>query len=352
MPEHLRFFPLVALLTPLLACTPAPEHQVLELQGATMGTSYSIQVVDLPSGVDPNALRDRITKELDRVNALMSTYRESSELSGFNRSRSTDWIPVSPELATLVKEAIWTSEVSDGAFDTTVGPLVNLWGFGPGKRTDTAPTDDRIAQARAHVGYHKLSVRQEPPALRKSDPDLYLDLSAIAKGYGVDRVAELLEKTGITDYLVEIGGELRGHGHNGRGQPWRIAVERPDPGVREVERVVELRGGAMATSGDYRNFFEQGGKLYSHTIDPTTGRPVTHDLASVTVLAPRTAKADALATALLVLGPKAGPALAESLGIPALFILRTPDGYEERQSGTFDSHLATAPASDSTRKAQ
>ena len=352
MTEHLRFFPLVALLLPLLACTPAPEHQVLELQGATMGTSYSIQVVDLPSGVDPNALRDRIATELDRVNALMSTYRESSELSGFNRSRSTDWIPVSPQLASVVKEAIWTSEVSGGAFDATVGPLVNLWGFGPGKRTDTPPADDRIAQARAHVGYHKLSVRQEPPALRKSDPDLYLDLSAIAKGYGVDRVAELLERTGITDYLVEIGGELRGRGQNGRGRPWRIAVERPDPGVREVERIVELRGGAMATSGDYRNFFEQDGKLYSHTIDPTTGRPVTHNLASVTVLAPRTAKADALATALLVLGPKAGPALAESLGIPALFIQRTPDGYEERQSGTFDSHLATAPASDSTRKAQ
>ncbi|MCG6860503.1 MAG: FAD:protein FMN transferase, partial [Chromatiaceae bacterium] len=184
-------FSLLAVLLLLASCTPDSGHSVLELQGATMGTTYSIQVVDLPPAIDPSALGDRIDAELDLVNDLMSTYRENSELSRFNRNRSTDWFAVSPNLAELVKEAIWTSEVSGGAFDATVGPLVNLWGFGPGGGTDAVPSDAEIALARARVGYHKLSVRTDPPALRKSEPTLYLDLSAIAKGYGVDRIAEL-----------------------------------------------------------------------------------------------------------------------------------------------------------------
>lgn len=330
MPTYRILAPILLL---LIACT--PEHQALELSGSTMGTGYSIQVVDLPEEIELELLRDNIETELELVNALMSTYREDSELSRFNRSRSGDWFAVSPGLAELAQQALRTSETSDGAFDATVGPLVNLWGFGPEAGPDRVPSDAEIAQAQARVGYRKLSVRAEPPAVRKTEPDLYLDLSAIAKGYGVDRVAELLDAAGVANYLVEIGGELRGRGHNGRGQPWRIAVERPDPGAREVQRVVELRGGGMATSGDYRNFFERDGKLYSHTIDPETGRPVTHGLASVTVLAPRTAHADALATAFLVLGPEAGLALAESLNVAALFILRTPDGYTELETVAF-----------------
>lgn len=308
----------------------------MELQGTTMGTFYHIQVVDLPPAIEPQGVRDRIEAELDLVSDLMSTYRDDSELSGFNHSRTTDWFTVSPALAGLVKEAIRVSEVSDGAFDATIGPLVNLWGFGPAVRTDTLPADAELARAKARVGYRKLSVRSNPPALRKSEPRLYLDLSAIAKGYGVDRLAELLDASGITDYLIEIGGELRGRGHNGRGLLWQIAVERPDSGGRAVHRILALRDGAMATSGDYRNFFEQDGKRYSHTIDPRTGRPVTHRLASVTVLAPRTARADALATAFLVLGPQAGFALAESLRTPALFIIRTPEGYSGLQTSAFD----------------
>lgn len=323
----------VLLLLLVTAC--APEPQVTELSGTTMGTGYSIQVVDLPDEPGPRWLRERIEAELELVNDLMSTYRDDSELSRFNRSRSTDWFAVSPGLAVLVREAILTSEVSGGAFDTTVGPLVNLWGFGPETGPDRVPSDAKIAQARARVGYRKLSVRVEPPAVRKAEPDLYLDLSAIAKGYGVDRIAKLLDDAGIANYLVEIGGELRSRGHNGRGQTWRIAVERPDPGIREVHRVIKLRGGAMATSGDYRNFFERDGKHYSHTIDPRTGHPVTHGLASVTVLAPEAARADALATAFLVLGPGPGFDLAESLQVAALFILRSPDGYSELRTGAF-----------------
>ncbi len=334
--RYLRFSSPLVLLSLLACCTPAPPHRIMELQGTTMGTFYSIQVVDLSPAIEPQELRDRIDAELDLVTDLTSTYRDDSEVSGFNRSRTTGWFAVSPALAGLVKEAIRVSEVSEGAFDVTVGPLVNLWGFGPGGRTDTLPTDAELAQAKASVGYRKLSVRSDPPALRKSEPTLYLDLSAIAKGYGVDRLAELLDATGVTNYLIEIGGELRGRGYNGRGLPWRIAVERPDPGGRVVHRILALRDGAMATSGDYRNFFEREGKRYSHTVDPKTGHPVTHRLASVTVLAPRTARADALATAFLVLGPQAGFTLAESLRTPALFIVRTPEGYSELQTSAFD----------------
>jgi len=311
----------------------------MELQGATMGTFYSIQVLGLPPAVEPTRLRDGIEAELELVNALMSTYRDDSELSGFNRSRTTDWFAVSLALAGLVREVIRTSEISNGAFDVTVGPLVNLWGFGPGGGSDTPPADAEIARTKARIGYRKLSVRSNPPALRKSEPTLYLDLSAIAKGYGVDRLAELLDAVGITDYLIELGGELRARGYNGQGLPWRIAVERPDPEGRTVHRILPLRDGAMATSGDYRNFFEQDGKRYSHTIDPRTGRPVTHRLASVTVLVPRTARADALATAFLVLGPQAGFELAESLQTPALFIVRMPEGYSELQTSAFVDRL-------------
>jgi len=347
MSQYARFSFLLVLLSLLTCCTPAPEHRVMELRGATMGTFYSIQVVDLPPAIEPARLRDRIEAKLELVNALMSTYRDDSELSGFNRSRTTDWFAVSPALAGLVKEALRTSEVSDGAFDVTVGPLVNLWGFGPGSGgSDTLPTDAEIARAKARVGYRKLSVRSDPPALRKSEPTLCLDFSAIAKGYGVDRLAELLDATGIADYLIEIGGELRGRGHNGQGLPWRIAVERPDPEGRTVHKILVLRSGAIATSGDYRNFFEQDGKRYSHTIDPKTGRPVTHRLASVTVLAPRTTRADALATAFLVLGPQAGFNLAESLQTPALFIIRTPEGYAKLQTSVFVDYLRADPDAD------
>lgn len=338
-----RFIAFALIMLLIAACPRQPAHEVVALQGFTMGTSYSIQVVDMPASIEPQRLQVEIDAELELVNNLMSTYREGSELSRFNRSRSKDWFAVSPALVSLVQTALRTSDLSGGAFDATVGPLVNLWGFGPGGESSSVPKDAQIAEARARVGHDKLSVRADPPSLRKSEPELYLDLSAIAKGYGVDRIAGLLDRAGVADYLVEIGGELRGRGHNGSGQPWRIAIERPDRNKREVHKVVELRGGAMATSGDYRNFFELDGKLYSHSIDPRTGRPVSHNLASVTVLAPTAARADALATAFLVLGPKEGPDLAESLGAAALFILRTPNGYSDRQTSAFSNHLRDDP---------
>jgi thiamine biosynthesis lipoprotein len=317
-------------------CDREADRALLALSGSTMGTSYSVQVADPPSSIDLAALQRRIDALLAEVNGLMSTYQPDSELSRFNSSRATDWFPVSAELARVVDQAQAVSAASNGAFDVTVGPLVNLWGFGPERTADRLPTQPEIDAALANTGHAKLEVRLDPPALRKALPDLYVDLSAIAKGYGVDRVAALLAGEGIANALVEIGGELNGRGHNGRGEPWRIAVERPDPGARRLFRVVPLRDMGMATSGDYRNFFTLDGKRYSHSIDPSTGRPVTHSLASVTVLAESSMQADAWATALLVLGPQRGFDLAHRRGMAALLISHDGERLQARSTEAFD----------------
>ena len=312
-----------------------PREHTLTLAGPTMGTSWSVQIPQPPAGLDQAALYADITAVLAEVNARMSTYQPDSELSRFNVAQSTDWFPVSVELVRLVETALAVSTLSDGAFDVTVGPLVNLWGFGPDVTADALPTQTDLDAARARVGWTQLDSRAEPPALRKARADVYVDLSAIAKGHGVDRVADALDARGLTDYLVEIGGELRGRGVNAHGEPWRIAIERPDPGRRAVLRVVALADQAMATSGDYRNFFELDGQRYSHTIDPATGRPVDHQLASVTVLAQRCSEADAWATALLVLGPERGRVLADERGLAALFVERIGEELRVTESAAF-----------------
>ena len=330
---------LIGLLS-LAGCSQDQQRETLRLQGETMGTTWSVQVVQPPADLDPAALESRIRARLDAVNAAMSTYDPSSELSRFNASSGQDWFPVSVGLARVVALALEISDLSGGAFDVTVGPLVNLWGFGPGAVRADLPSKADVDEALARVGHQHLDVRPADPALRKAMPGLYVDLSAIAKGYGVDEVAGVLEAQGLTDYLVEIGGELHGRGLNAKGQPWRIAIERPDSGVRKVFAVVPLRSLSMATSGDYRNFFEVDGQRYSHTIDPATGWPVRHRLASVTVLDASCARADALATALLVLGPDRGLALAEQLGIAALLILREDDDYRAIASPAFEAAIA------------
>lgn len=325
----------------LLGGCSSPREQVV-LHGATMGTTYNVQLVDPPHRVEPAALQDRVDDVLADINAAMSTYDAGSELSRFNASSSTDWYAVSAELAGVVAAALDVSEASGGAFDVTVGPLVNLWGFGPADGPGVPPNPEQVSAVKLRTGYGKLDARLSPPALRKSVPDLYVDLSAIAKGYGVDRVAALLNVAGVEDYLVEIGGELRARGLNARGEPWRIAVERPDPAGRTVQQVVALTDAAMATSGDYRNFFEAGGTRYSHTIDPATGRPVTHDLASVTVLGADAMHADAHATALLVMGVDGGLQFARTAGLAVLFISRTGTGFETRATPAWRQAIGSA----------
>jgi thiamine biosynthesis lipoprotein len=328
------------LLAVLLASGCSDSDTLVEIRGSTMGTTYSIKLVELPPSLTADTLKAQLDARLDAVNGLMSTYRPDSELSRFNASRSTDWFPVDPELADLIARAQSISALSDGAFDVTVGPLVNLWGFGPDAHPFRVPDQQTIEEIRARVGHDKLDVRDQPPALRKHHPELYVDLSAIAKGYGVDQLADLLDRLGATAYLAEIGGELKAKGTKPGDEPWRIAIERPDATSRTVYRIVALEDDAMATSGDYRNFYEKDGQIYSHTIDPGTGRPVAHALASVTVITEDCATADALATTFLVLGPERGLSLAESLGIGAFFVSHVGDDYAHSATTAFEASVS------------
>lgn len=322
----------------LSGCDRATPYMTLE--GATMGTYY--RVTARCPGRTTAGVRALLEAELEQVNAEMSTYRADSELSRFNDSAPGGWFPVSAELATVIRAAAEISERSAGAFDVTVAPLVNLWGFGPAGEITEAPDQSSIRAALSRVGYRHLQVATEPPALSKDRP-LIVDLSAIAKGHGVDRLGGRLAAFDCSDYLVDVGGEVLGVGSSPSGRAWRVGVEVPDAQrIGSVQRVLTLSGAAVATSGDYRNFLELDIGRVSHTLDPRTGRPVAHDLASVTVVHHSAMLADALATALNVLGPEAGFAQAEREGLAALFIIRRASGFEERYTGAILKQLDDA----------
>ncbi len=336
-PVNPALFLLFWLVMSLTAC--APESRDWQLSGRTMGTTYHITVVDVPSGVDSKSLQQQIDSELQQVNQEMSTYIDDSELMRFNRGPVGEAVQVSGHLADVVDKALDIYQRSGGAFDITVGPLVNLWGFGPQPEPDKVPSDEEIARLDKVVGSDALKVERNPDRITRSRP-VELDLSAIAKGHGVDRVAELLEQQGIRNYLVEIGGEVRTLGQNPNGVDWRIGIERPDPGGRAVQEPIAVSGQAVATSGDYRNYYERDGVRYAHTIDPRTGRPLQHRLASVTVIADNCAEADGLATALNVMGADAGLKLAEKEGLAVFMLVKTDDGFAERYSSAFKPYLS------------
>lgn len=309
------------------------------LHGSTMGTTYRVR---LARAMLPEASQDwntRVQKCLDDINARMSTYQPDSEVSRFNQSTSTDWHAVSRETAIVVQTALRVAEQTDGAFDITVSPLVNLWNFGPERRPVGIPTDEEIEAARADVGYRHLSVRLDPPALRKERSELTIDLSGIAKGFAVDQVARLLEENGIESYMVEVGGEVRTRGFKQNGAAWNIGIEQPVAGRRVLQAVLKLKDLALATSGDYRNFFEWEGELYSHEIDPRTGRPVRHGAAAVSVLAPTAMKADAYATGCMVLSPERAWGVAKDLGLEIMIVARGKQGYHRRATRGFSSQI-------------
>ncbi|WP_370588413.1 FAD:protein FMN transferase [Xenorhabdus sp. BG5] len=322
----------------MLAACGGPKQQ--NLNGQTMGTYYSVKYVADSSTPAPENLQKEIDRLLEEVNDQMSTYRPNSELSRFNQSREVNKpFPVSAATAKVVKEAIRINKLTEGALDVTVGPLVNLWGFGPEGRITKAPTDEELAMRRTWTGIDNLSV--EGNNLVKSIPELYVDLSSIAKGYGVDVVAEYLGSQNIKNYMVDIGGEVRTSGSNGKGNPWRIAIEKPsDSGMAQsAQEIIEPGNMSVATSGDYRNYFEQNGVRYSHTINPKTGKPITHNLVSITVIAPTCMSADGFSTGLDVLGPEKGMEVAEKLNIPVFMIVKTKDGFEERYNTAFKAYL-------------
>lgn len=308
----------------------------LDLDGSALGTSFRVSLVEPPDDLDAEALREEILAVMQYVDQLASTWRDDSELSVFNADFSIDWTPISAEFCELLDLALEASKTTKGAFDLTIGPLVNVWGFGPGGQISEPPSVADIVAAQHRVGYEMLEVDCEQRLVRKDVPDLYVDLSGWAKGYAVDQLAELLASRGYTNYLVEIGGELRVSGLNRDRENWAIGIEAPSTSERVPHAIVHVSNTSVATSGDYRNFFEHDGKRFSHTIDARTGRPVTHNLAAVTVIHPSAAYADAIATALLVLGPDAGLALATELNLSAYFLVRNPTGILETTTPEFD----------------
>jgi thiamine biosynthesis lipoprotein len=300
---------------------------LIELDGPTMGTRYAIKFAPLPTGVTTETfhedIREDIRATLERINKRMSTYDPDSELSGFNGHEGLDWFEMSSETISVISTAVRISELTDGAFDITVGPLVDLWGFGgKSSATSSVPSKDQILSVRNRIGFRHLEIREAPPALRRTRIGLEVDLSGIAKGYAVDQIAEVLEAAGIDNYMVEVGGEIRARGLKPTGEGWRLGIEAPLRSHREVHRIIELADEAMATSGDYRNYFQSEGNVYSHLLDPRTGYPIKHRLASASVIADKCIYADALATALMVLGPEEGYRVALEHKLAVLWMLR------------------------------
>ncbi|MBL4281885.1 FAD:protein FMN transferase [Vibrio fluvialis] len=328
---------LVALASLLLLAGCEQPPQQVHLSGPTMGTSYNIKYLQQDGLPSSDELHKEIDRLLEEVNDQMSTYRKDSELSRFNQYQGIDPFEVSNQTATVVKEAIRLNGLTEGALDVTVGPLVNLWGFGPEARPEVVPTDAELAERKANTGIHHLSV--EGNKLSKDLPHLYVDLSTIAKGWGVDVVANYIESQGIHNYMVEVGGEIRLKGLNRDGVPWRIAVEKPTVDERSIQEIIEPGDMAIATSGDYRNYFERDGVRYSHIINPQTGRPIHNRVVSVTVLDKSCMTADGLATGLMVLGDEKGIEIAEQNHIPVFMIVKTDDGFKEIASSAFKPYL-------------
>lgn len=338
--KHLAFAGLILVI--LLGCHNENRvtNETILISGDTMGTVYNIKVSGPPDGLTDARLQQEVDARLKYINDRMSTYLPESEISRFNRSQDDEWFEVSSETASVLGKALEISENTDGAFDVTVGPLVNLWSFGPDGRHEEIPSDVEIEKAKANVGFRHIDVRSSPPALRKMHPDVYVDLSAIAKGFAVDEVTRVLDGLGITRYMVEIGGEVRTQGRKRDGTAWKIAIEKPISTVRDFQHIVELENRALATSGDYRNFFERDGQRYSHTIDPRTGRPVEHNLASVSVISDNCTFTDAMATALTVMGPDEAFRYATDNDIDVLLIIRATDGFEVRTTKGFGGKAA------------
>jgi len=326
----------------------SPHPQTITLSGATMGTRYSIKCWSDDPTAKTASLQADVDKLLDEINQQMSTYIPGSELSRFNAAPAGGWFAVSAHTAFVVERAQHFSRITDGALDVTVGPLVKLWEFGPGKQpvgTEISePTAETLATAKSQIGNDRLEVRFHPPALRKQIDGLEVDLSSIAKGYAVDLVADLLDEQGFMNYMVEIGGEVYTGGTRLDGKPWRIGVEVPSLQHQSIHRVVTVRDQALASSGDYRIYHKLDGKKISHIIDPRTGRPLPYRCWSVTLLLPTCLQADALATALLVMGEDRGYDWCVEHEVAALFLIRQGNKIVEIATPKF---LEQYPATES-----
>ena len=336
------FFFVAGVVLLLAGCT-GDSRAPLQLSGYALGTSWHVTIASNDqTEIDSAALQALVQGQLDRVNRSMSTYLPDSEINRFNASSVGVWQEPSADFLTVLDAALAIGTATEGAYDITVGPLVDLWGFGPGEPRTGIPSRIAVAQAKEQVGQAKVE-RDGVRARRMKN--VSLDFSSIAKGYAVDLVAEALGHIGVTHYMVEVGGEMRVAGMSPRGDAWRVAIEQPNPERREVARAISITDVAVATSGDYRNYFDLDGERYSHTIDPRTGYPVRHDLVSVTVIDDSTMLADAWATALTVLGGEEAYALAEEKNLAVYFIRSTADSFVASYTAAFEPFLTTPAAS-------
>ncbi|TBU93365.1 FAD:protein FMN transferase [Phytopseudomonas dryadis] len=328
---------LVAVLAAALAGCGFSES-VEEFGGPAQGSTYSVKYVKTGSVPDKAALKAETEAILAEIDQQMSTYRDDSLIEQFNRAPAGTCMPMPQGVLELVRTGDELNRDSGGAFDLTLEPLLDLWGFGPrGNGERQVPDAEALKEVRGRIGQEHLHV--DGDRLCK-DLDLQVDFNSIAAGYTVDRIIERLVQLGVRSYLVEATGELKAVGRKPDGQPWRIALEAPRDDQRAIARVIELDGYGISTSGDYRNYFEEQGVRYSHTLDPQTAAPIQHTLAAVTVAAPSTLMADGLSTVLLVLGPEKGYEYAEREGIAAFFVTREGDGFVTRSTATFEQLFA------------
>jgi len=288
------------------------DDQPVILGGRTMGTTWSLRM----DGGAGTISQKEIQQQLDSWESIISHWQPDAALSRFNSSTCTDWVAVPAELVEVVELAQQIGGETDHVLDITIGPLIDLWGFGAAGRRDTAPTEAEIAGTKSKCGWQHLHARHDPPALRKDIPGLRINVSAVAEGWAMDHLAQHLETAGATRFLLEIGGEVLARGE------WRVGIQTPAAAPGESAQTLLLKDQSIATSGVYRQHFTAGGKEYAHVLDPRTGRPIDHSLASVSVIHPSAAQADGFATALLALGPQAGRQLAEKLGLHVVWFER------------------------------
>jgi FAD:protein FMN transferase len=336
----MRIFILVIFLIKGASACQQTNYEILILNGLTMGTTYSVKINADNAFVEKNKISDGIDEILSEINQSMSTYIKESELSNINFSTVSDWQSISDDLFEVIDHAMNISLKTNGAFDITIAPLVNLWGFGPDELQNKIPTDEIIELTKKNTGYKKISIDKSLKKISKLDPNLHIDLSGIAKGFAVDKIARYLDKHGFKNYLIEIGGELIGKGLNKDNEIWQIGIENPNNNSDTIKRIVQLKDMAMATSGNYMNYFEKDGVRYSHTINPVTGKPIKHKLASVTVLDNSAMNADALATAFMVLGPEKALSLANNLKIAVYLIIKDGKSFEEKYNDYFTPYLS------------
>ena len=341
--KQFKFWPFVVIVATLviMGCSQPQQQNTTEekrLQGQAIGTTYSIIFLGGEESFSTEQLEKEFNDLIDAANKSMSTYHKSSEISVFNRMKSTEPVKASETLRRVVAEGIRLHELTSGSLDITLKPLSGLWGFGPNQVPHKIPSDEALGAVKAKTGVDKLVI--EGDQLSKKIVDLEVDLNAIGKGFLVDQTAQLLESHKISHYLVEVGGEMRVKGHNGQGKPWKIGVINPISGTPKAQRAVYPGNLGVATSGDYYQYFEENGVRYSHILDPATGRPISHNLASVTVFHPSSMTADGLATAIMVMGAEKGLALAEKHNFAIYLIIRDGDKFVSKMSSAFEPHLS------------